>query len=280
MKRFEKLLTSMGSTARTLVMAGLLILPLACQPDSSEPTAQSTDVLRVITSGGFTAAYNELAPRFEELSGIILETEFGASSGGAADSIPERLARGELFDMIILSRASLDNLTEQGFTVPESRTDLVLSQIGMAVREGSPVPDISTANNFRQVLLNAASIGYSASASGTYLSRELWPAMGVWADIEGKSRRIVSERVGAVVARGEVEIGFQQVSELLPIAGIEFVGPLPDEVQRVTTFSAAITRNANNVDQARQLIDYLASAAVAPVIQAQGLEPVVMERNR
>jgi molybdate transport system substrate-binding protein len=279
MKHFKELLALQSLALRKLRMAGLLLLLVACQPESSEPTAQAADVVRVVTSGGFTAAYNELAPRFEELSGITLETQYGASSGGASDSIPERLARGETFDLMILSRSSLDNLTAQGFTVPESRTDLVRSRVGMAVRAGAPVPDISSADRFRQVLLDASSIGYSASASGTYLSTELWPAMGIWADIEGKSRRILSERVGSVVARGEVEIGFQQISELLPIEGIEFVGPLPDEIQRVTTFSAAITANAANAGQARRFIDYLASAAVAPVIQAQGLEPVAMDRD-
>ncbi len=264
-----------------LFTLGLFVLLTGCQPEGSDaPGEETAGLVRVVTSGGFTAAYNELAPLFEQRTGIVIDTQYGASSGGAADSIPERLARGENFDLIILSRPSLDNLTEQGFTVPESRTDLVRSRVGMAVRAGAPVPDISTADRFRQVLLDAASIGYSASASGTYLSTELWPAMGIWADIKGKSRRILSERVGSVVARGEVEIGFQQISELLPIEGIEFVGPLPDEIQRVTTFSAAITANAANVEQARRLIEYLASPAVAPAIQAQGLEPVATDRSR
>ena len=254
------------------LFASVLLLLVSCQPADTGSTIEDTGVVRVVTSGGFTAAYNELAPRFEQLTGITLETEYGASSGGAFDSIPERLGRGEIFDVIILSRPSLDNLTSQGFTVPESRTDLVHSRVGMAVRAGTPIPDIGTTDKFRQVVLDAASIGYSASASGTYLSTELWPAMGIWTEIESKSRRVLSERVGAVVARGEVEIGFQQISELLPIEGIEYVGPLPDEVQRVTTFSAAITADAVNVIGARELVDYLSSPAVAPVIEAQGLE--------
>ena len=268
----------LGSEVGRLFVSGLLFLLAACQPADSDSTTEDAGVVRVVTSGGFTAAYNELAPRFEELTGITLETEFGASSGGAYDSIPERLARGESFDVIILSRPSLDNLTSQGFTVPESRTDLVHSQVGMAVRAGAPVPDISTPEKFRQVLLYAESIGYSASASGTYLSTELWPAMGIWSVLESKSRRILSERVGAVVARGEVEIGFQQISELLPIEGIEFAGPLPDEIQQVTTFSAAITADAVNADQASELIRYFSSPEVVPVIQARGLDAIATGR--
>jgi len=259
----------------------LLLLLAACQPAGSDTTSEAAGVVvvRVVTSGGFTAAYNVLAPRFEELTGITLETEYGASSGGAYDSIPERLARGEIFDVIILSRPSLDNLTRQGFAVRESGTDLVRSRVGMAVRAGMPVPDISTPDKFKQVLLEATSIGYSASASGTYLSTELWPEMGIWSEIESKSQRILSERVGAVVARGEVEIGFQQISELLPIEGIEFVGPIPDEVQQVTTFSAAITANAINLAAASELIEFLSSPAAAPVIAAQGLDPIVASGN-
>jgi len=265
---------------RKLFATGLFFLLAACQPAGSDSaSSESVSKIRIVTSGGFTAAYNELAPRFEQQTGITLETEYGASSGGADDSIPERLARGEQFDVIILSRPSLDNLTSQGLTVAESRTDLVRSRVGMAVRAGAPIPDISTEEKFKQVLLDVSSIGYSASASGTYLSTDLWPAMGIWSEIEGKSQRILSERVGAVVARGEVEIGFQQISELLPIEGIEFVGPIPDEVQQVTTFSAAITADAVNVNEANELIGYLSSLAVAPIIEARGLEAVAAGRE-
>src|SRR5687768_12382356 len=173
--------------------------------------------VHVMTSGGFTAAYDVLGPVFEKATGMVLVTAYGASSGGAPDSIPERLKRGEPADLIILSRDSLDALTAQGRVVPESRRDLVRSKIGMAVRTGAPKPDISTPAAFVQALRNARSIGYSASASGTYLAENLFPRLGIWEEIKGKTRRILSERVAAVVARGELEIGFQQVSEILPI---------------------------------------------------------------
>ena len=234
----------------------------------------SAEELHVMTSGGFTAAYDILGPQFEKQTGITLVTAYGASSGGAPDSIPLRLARGEPADAIILSRDSLDVLTADGFVAPGSRIDLVRSKIGMAVRAGAPKPDISTRDALVQTLLNAESIGYSASASGTYLSQDLFPRLGIWEEIKGKSLRIPSERVAAVVARGEVQIGLQQVSEILPIDGADYAGPVPEELQEVTLFSAGIAVAARNRQGAMRLLQYLSSRNVAPIIAATGLDPV------
>jgi molybdate transport system substrate-binding protein len=243
-------------------------------------TAQAhAEEIRVMTSGGFTAAYDILGPQFQTATGIMLVTAYGASSGGAPDSIPERLARGEPADLIILSRQSLDDLTAKGFVVAGSRRDLVRSTIGMAVREGAPKPDISTRDGLVQVLRNAKSIGYSASASGTYLAEDLFPRLGLWNEIKAKSVRILSERVAAVVARGEVEIGFQQVSEILPITGAAFAGPLPEDLQDVTLFSAGITASAQNPQGAKRLLDYISARDVAPAVAATGLEPVVLDKQ-
>jgi putative tricarboxylic transport membrane protein len=122
--------------------------------------------------------------------------------------------------------------------------------------------------------LAAESIGYSASASGTYLSTELFPRLGIWEQLEPKSQRILSERVASVVARGEVQIGFQQISEILPIEGVDYVGPIPDDVQKVTTFSTGTTTHAENPADAQLLIDFLSSSKVAETIASTGLEPV------
>ena len=132
-------------------------------------------------------------------------TAYGASTGGAPDSIPVRLARGERFDVLIMSRAGLNALAAQGLVRPDTRRDLASSSIGMAVREGAPLPDIGTPEAFAATLLDAESIGYSASVSGTYIATELYPRLGLAEELAPKSRRIVSERVAAVVARGEVE---------------------------------------------------------------------------
>ncbi len=271
------------SSSRLLLFAGLLLFVSACQLSSSgfgtEPRAAvETGSVKVITSGGFAAAYDLLRPQFETRTGIRLETAYGSSSGGAPDSIPSRLARGEAVDVIILSQSSLNNLTKLGEVVPDSRVDLVHSMIGMAVKSGAEQPDISTKEAFIETLLEAESIGYSASASGTYLSTVLFPQLGIWERIEGKSKRVLSERVASVVARGEVEVGFQQISEILPIEGADYVGPIPDEVQKVTTFSAGVTRRALNKEDARRLIAYLSSREVAETIASTGLTPVAGEK--
>ncbi len=252
----------------------------AKQIPRNETSAETTREIKVITSGGFTAAYKILGPQFEKLTRVRLVTAYGASSGGAADSIPSRLSRGESADVIILSRSSLDNLTTAGEVVADSRVDLVRSSIGMAVQAGAPAPDISTTEAFVATLLAAESIGYSASASGTYLSTVLFPQLGIWEQIEAKSRRILSERVATVVARGEVQIGFQQISEVLPVAGVDYVGPIPEDVQKVTVFSIGITTRAKNPVDAQALINFLSSSAVIDTIAGTGLEPVASGREQ
>jgi molybdate transport system substrate-binding protein len=235
--------------------------------------AQSTEI-RVISSGGFTAAYNVLAPRFEQMTGKKIISAYGASMGNAPDAIPQRLARGEPTDMIILARSALDDFTARGVVRPDSRVDLAESRIGVAVRAGAPKPDISTVDALRRTLLAAPSIAYSASASGVYVSTELYKKLGIEAEVAPKSRRILSERVAAVVARGEADIGFQQISEILGIPGAELVGPLPPEVQQVTVFSAGVLTNAQQPEAATELIHFLSSEDASETIASTGLDPI------
>ena len=143
---------------------------------------------------------------------------------------------------LLLAADGLEALIARGLAQPGSRVDLARSLIGMAVRAGAPKPDISSVDASRQALLNANSIAYSASASGVYIENEMFPRLGIHDQIDAKSPRIYSERVGTVVARGEAEIGFQQVSELLPIPGIDYVGHHPEAVQQPTIFCAGSPR--------------------------------------
>lgn len=234
----------------------------------------SADEIRVITSGAFTEAYKVLVPMYEQATGHKVISSFGASVGHAPDSIPSRFARGERFDAVILSEGGLEALVKDGRLVPGSRTDLARSQIGVAVKKGTPRPDISTVAALRQTLLDAKSIAYSASASGTYLSNDLFPRLGVAEQIKDKARRIYSERVGAVVARGDAELGFQQVSELIYFKELDFVGTLPDEVQQTIFFSGALVQGAEKAETAAHLLRFLSSAAVAPIVRSTGLDPV------
>ena len=229
--------------------------------------------IHVMTSGGFTAAFKELVPEFERATGHKVVPAYGASMGGAADSIPSRLARGEAADVVILAAPALEALIKDGKVAAGSRVDLVHSNMGMVVRPGAPKPDISTLDAFKKAVLDAKSIAYSASASGVYLSTELFPKLGLWEQIKDKSRRIESERVAAVVARGDAEMGFQQISELLEVKGADFVGPLPEGAQRTTIFSAGIAANSKQPELAREIIGFFRSPAAFPTIKRAGLDP-------
>lgn len=239
-----------------------------------QPVAPRSAEIRVITSGAFTEAYKMLTPMFEKESGHKVISAYGASMGNAPDAIPARLARGEAVDVVIMAAPALDDLIKAGKVMPGSRVDLVRSSIGFAVRSGAPKPDISTVPKLKAALLEAKSIAYSASASGVYFSTVLLQKLGIAGEVLPKSKRILSERVGTIVARGEAELGLQQVSELVPIAGIAYIGPLPDEVQQNTLFSAGIVMGAKEPEAARAMIKFFTSTAAAPVIAKTGLEPL------
>ncbi len=235
-------------------------------------TLNATEI-KVVTSGGFTAAYLELVPEFERATGDKLATEFGPSMGTTHNAIPVRLDRGEAIDVVIMAALALDNLIQQGKVRVGSRVDLVQSKIGMAVKAGAPKPDISTVEALKRTLLAAKSIGYSDSASGVYLSTELFPKLGIADQIKGKAKKIEADPVGGRVATGEVEIGFQQISELRPVKGIDIVGELPPGAQMVTVFAAGIPVTSKHPEAAKTLIQWLASPAAYPAIKKSGLEP-------
>jgi molybdate transport system substrate-binding protein len=234
--------------------------------------ALAADV-NVMISGGFSAAYRELTPEFERTTGNRLATSAGPSMGITKDAIPVRLQRGEPADLLIMASSALDELIKQGKVVPGSRVDLARSSISMVVRAGAPKPDISSVDALRRALLAAKSVAYSDSASGIHIRTEVFPRLGIAEQMKSKAREIPGEPVGQVVARGEAEIGFQQLSELLPVPGIQIVGPLPPELQKITIFAAGITTDARAPEAARALIQFLASSATYPVIRKSGLEP-------
>jgi len=229
--------------------------------------------IKVVTSGGFTAAYLELVPEYERATHHKLVTEFGPSMGTTHNAIPIRLERGEVIDVVIMAAPALADLIKQGKVRGDSRVDLVESKIGMAVKAGAPKPDISTTDALKRTLLAAKSIAYSDSASGVYLSTELFPKLGIADQIKGKTRKIEADPVGGVVAKGEVEIGFQQISELRRVKGIDIVGELPDGAQRITVFAAGIPTTSKHPEAGKVLIQWLASPVAYLAIKKSGLEP-------
>ena len=251
---------------RRSLLAGVLLICASLVTQAAE--------IRVITSGAFTEAYKKLVPIYEAASGNKVISAFGASIGNAPDSIPSRFARGEKFDLVILSDGGLEALMKEGKLVPGSRVDLARSQIGVAVRKGTPKPDISTVEALKQSLLKAKSVAYSASASGTYLSTELFPKLGIAEQMKVTAQKIMSERVGAVVARGDAELGFQQVSELIYFKELDLVGTLPDAVQQTIFFSAGLVQGSTEQETAQQLVRFFTSPSVAELVRATGLDPV------
>jgi molybdate transport system substrate-binding protein len=239
-------------------------------------TTFAADV-RVMISSGFHGAYSELAPAFERATGNHLITTRGPSMGDSPEAIPTRLSHGESADVVILDGGAADELGKRGLVQPDSKVELARSLIGMVVREGAEKPDISSVAALRNTLLAAKSIAYSDSGSGTYLSTVLFQKLGVADQIAAKSRKVrgppSGEPVAAVVARGEAEIGFQQVAELIHVPGVTLVGALPAEVQPMFSFAGVLTRTAREAEAARALLLFLSSPEAAVVVTKAGLKP-------
>jgi molybdate transport system substrate-binding protein len=256
-----------GGLARTKSVLVALLLAWCAAPAWAE-------TLTVMSSGGYTAALEKLAPQFEKQTGHKVEIVLGPSMGTSAEAIPMRLERGEQADILFMVGSAIAPLVAKNLVLPETKKDLARSKIAMAVKEGAPKPDISTIEGFKAALLKAKSIAYSDSASGVYIEAEMYKKLGLEAELKPKSRMIIAERVGNVVARGDAEIGFQQVSELLPVKGITYVGTIPDEVQKVTVFSAVITQKVRNRALADTLLTFLTTPASRAVVEETGIEAV------
>ncbi|WP_313042703.1 substrate-binding domain-containing protein [Pseudomonas sp.] len=226
--------------------------------------------LKVMTSGGFTAAYKLLGPQYAEQSGHTLDTILGPSMGKAPEAIPNRLARGEQADVVIMVGYALDELIKQGKVDPASRVELADSRIGLVVKEGAAKPVINTDAELKAVLSKAKSVAYSDSASGVYVEKELFKKLGMPA----KGTMIQRVPVGEQVAKGDYEVGLQQVAELLPVKGVTFVGKIPEDVQSVTRFAAGIPVNAKHPEQAKALLQFMASPEAQQEVQSTGLDSV------
>jgi molybdate transport system substrate-binding protein len=185
----------------------------------------------------------------------------------------KRLTGGEVFDLVVMAGPSIDELIKLGKIVPGSRVDLAKSGVGAAVRAGAPKPDISSGEALKRAMLAAKSIAYSTGPSGVYLAG-LFQRMGIADEIKPKVKLAPPGMpVGEMIARGDAEIGFQQVSELLPVAGIDFIGPLSADVQQITVFAGGIHVAATQADAAKALVKFLTSPQAAPVLKKKGLEP-------
>jgi molybdate transport system substrate-binding protein len=224
--------------------------------------------IKVLSSIATREAYLELVPQFERASGHKVSTTWAGTT-----AIMQRMAAGETYDLVMISSTELGELTRQGKIVSGSRADLAKSGIGIAVRAGAPRPDVSSSAALKQALLAAKTVGYTSGPSGVYMAG-LIERMGIAAEVKPKHRTVPSGgTVGTIVASGNAEIGFQQVSELVHIPGIDYIGPLPADVQCITVFSCGLQTGAPQPDAAKALVEFLTTPAAVAVMQKHGLEP-------
>lgn len=233
------------------------------------PTLSFAQV-KVIISGGFRAAYLEVLPDFERMTGIKVSTTSGGSQGDGPNTIGAQLRRNVPADVVIMNRAGLTELIAEGRILAGTDVDLAETQLGVAVRAGASKPDISTVEAFKQTLLRVKSVVIDGSVSGMYVTTTLFPRLGV-ADAMAKK---TSARGAGAVARGDAEIAIRPISELLPVKGIDLVGKIPDELQRVDIFAAAVVADSKQVDASRKLIAFLASDRALTAITDSGMEPI------
>ncbi|MEP7363675.1 MAG: substrate-binding domain-containing protein [Acidobacteriota bacterium] len=237
--------------------------------------AASFGQLKVIMSGGFSAAYQEIVPEFEKSTGITVATTRGPSQGDSPNAIGAQLRRGVVADMVIMSREGLEPLLAEGRFVPGTVVDLVQVPLGMSVRAGAPIPDIRTVEAFTQTLLRAKLIGMQ-STSAIYLTTTVFPKLGIAGALSGK----LNGSGAAAVARGESELTILPVSELLHVPGTEFAGTIPAEIQRVMVFSAALLKGSQESVAAKRLISLLSSESATKPIRKFGMEPMTPASKR
>jgi len=229
--------------------------------------------LEVLISGGFQGPYSQMLPSFEKMTGITVITKSGASQGSGPKTIKAQLATGVTADVVILSREGLAELIAENKIVPNSDVDLAQAPLGLAVPIGNAKPDISSTKAFADAVVKAKKIVVPGSTSGIYLSKELFPRLGISEQISVQITERGSQATAALAAR-EANIAVQPSSELVNISGIDYVGPLPNSIQLIQTFAAARVMNSSNSEAAKKLIEYLSSPNAAEPIKNGGMNLV------
>ena len=228
---------------------------------------QAADI-KLISTNGVKAVLEELVPQFEKATGHKLAIRFGT----AAD-LKAQIEKGEAFDLAILTAAAIDDLIRQGTLAAPTRADIAKSGAGIAIRKGAARPDISTADAFKRTLLAAKSVAYVGTGATGAEVRKIFERFGIADEMKAKTKLLSGISAAAVVAKGEAELGFSQISELMGIEGAELAGPFPPGVQVHTVFPAAVGTAAREPAAAQALIKFLTAPAAAPVIKARGMEP-------
>jgi molybdate transport system substrate-binding protein len=229
-------------------------------------TSVTAAEVHVLSARAIATVLNEVGSEFEQTSGHKLNV----ISGLPAEFI-RHINAGDPVDVVISGSSPIDRLIQEGKLVGSTRTDLVRSGIGVAVRAGAPKPDISSVGAFKRALLNAKSIGYLKVGSGLYLAA-LLDRLGIAEAIAPKVTRPDTDLVSELVAKGEIELGMVVITQIVTTPGVELVGPLPPEIQSYVTFAGAVSANARAPDPAKDLLQFLRGPNVVRVIEAQGME--------
>ena len=239
----------------------------------TDPAKKNAKKLVVLISGVFHAAYLHVVPAFEQETGLSVNSELSPSLGDSPESVESRLARGEDADVLIMAGRGLDDAVSKKIVLDGTRVELARAPAGMAMKKGAAKPDISTVDGLRATLLSASSVGYSISASGQYVSHELFQKLGIAEQMKGKAHEVEGVTpVSETVAKGVNQYGFQAVSEILPIEGVELIGKLPDPVEFITPVSAAVAPKSKNPEGARALLRFLTRPEMDSILERYGLE--------
>lgn len=260
-----------GTPTKFIVAAAVIAL---------QPASASAEVINVVATGALQGAMQTLKPAYEKKTGNTLRIVWGPSFGASPESIPSRLKAREAMDVTIGTAETIETLSKDGYFDLATRRGVAESRIGVGVPAGKPKPDISTVAAVKQALLGANRIAYSQGASGVFIGGTLLPRLGIVDAVKGKT--VIAEGkelVGTVLARGEADIGMQQVSELRVTPGVDYVGPLPEAIQKVSLFTAVLAAKPAHRAAARSFLAYLASAEARPLLEASGLEPVKSTRK-
>jgi molybdate transport system substrate-binding protein len=239
--------------------------------------ATASAQLNVLISGGFSGAYERLLPEFERTSGIKITTGSGASQGAGPQTIAAQLARGVPANVVILSREGLSELIAANRIATGTDVDLARVPLGVAVRAGTPKPDVSTVEAFKQVLLKAKTVAIPGSTSGIWLTTDLFPRLGIADKINVKVTARGSEATG-MLAAGGADLAVMPVSEIVHAAGVDFAGRIAPEIQFVQMFSAAVVAGSGEIESSKRLIEFLASARASDAIRNSGMEPLATSR--
>lgn len=254
-------------SAPLLLSTGLAgLLTLSAGVEASE--------LKIIASGALKGAMAQLQPAYEKASGNTLSISWGPSMGDSPESIPQRIKHKEPMDLAIMASETLDLLGPTGAFDMSTRREIADSRIGIGVPKGHPHLDVSTVSALRAALLSSDKIAYSQGASGVYIRTELFARLGITDSVKHKTVEIQGkELVGTALARGDADIGMQQISELKVTPGVDYLGPLPEEVQKVSRFYAAVASTTSNTKVAREFLEYLNSVEANKLLEESGLEP-------